>query len=233
MLKGVGHRAICGARRWCWPGWRCCCSSRRREASSAARLTMRTLRFLLRKEYLQIFRDRLMVAQMLLLPVIQLALLANAATFEVKSAQLVVVDEDRSATSRGLVDRLRASRDGSSLSAASPSMDLADEAMLRREAGVILRIPARLRARPRPHAHGARCSSCSTRRTAPRAGVTLSYAQRIIAEYASRAGATLRLSAPVRRPCRVSDARRADARLVQPGARLPATTWCRESSCSS
>jgi ABC-2 type transport system permease protein len=69
---------------------------------------MRTLRFLLRKEYLQIFRDRIMVAQLLLLPAIQLALLANAATFEVKSARLVVVDDDRSATSRGLVDRLRA-----------------------------------------------------------------------------------------------------------------------------
>ena len=38
---------------------------------------MRTLRFLLRKEYLQIFRDRLMVAQLLLLPAIQLALLAR------------------------------------------------------------------------------------------------------------------------------------------------------------
>ena len=68
---------------------------------------MRTLRFLLRKEYLQIFRDRIMVAQLLLLPAIQLALLANAATFEVKSARLVVVDEDRSTTSRGLVDRMR------------------------------------------------------------------------------------------------------------------------------
>jgi ABC-2 type transport system permease protein len=59
---------------------------------------MRTLRFLLRKEYLQIFRDRIMVAQLLLFPAIQLALLANAATFEVKSARLVVVDEDRSET---------------------------------------------------------------------------------------------------------------------------------------
>jgi len=53
---------------------------------------MRILRFLLRKEYLQIFRDRIMVAQLLLLPAIQLALLANAATFEVTSASLVVVD---------------------------------------------------------------------------------------------------------------------------------------------
>jgi hypothetical protein len=62
---------------------------------------VRILRFLLRKEYLQIFRDRLMVAQMLLLPCIQLAMLANAATFEVKSARLVVVDEDRTRARAG------------------------------------------------------------------------------------------------------------------------------------
>ena len=71
---------------------------------------MRVLRFLLRKEYLQIFRDKFMVAQMLLLPCIQLAILANAATFEVKNARIVVVDEDRTPSSRGLIQRLLASR---------------------------------------------------------------------------------------------------------------------------
>src|SRR5215218_9536608 len=101
---------------------------------------MRTLRFLLRKEYLQIFRDRIMVAQLLLLPAIQLALLANAATFEVKSARLVVVDEDRSATSRGLVDRLQAVGRFRTVES-TPSNERADEAMMRREAGVILHIP--------------------------------------------------------------------------------------------
>ena len=101
---------------------------------------MRTLRFLLRKEYLQIFRDRIMVAQLLLLPAIQLALLANAATFEVKSARLVVVDEDRSTTSRGLVDRMRASG-RFELAQATASPARADEAMMRREAAVILHLP--------------------------------------------------------------------------------------------
>ena len=101
---------------------------------------MRTLRFLLRKEYLQIFRDRIMVAQLLLFPAIQLALLANAATFEVKSARLVVVDEDRSATSRGLVDRMRASG-RFQLVQATASSDRADEAMMRREAAAILHSP--------------------------------------------------------------------------------------------
>jgi ABC-2 type transport system permease protein len=153
---------------------------------------MRTLRFLLRKEYLQIFRDRIMVAQLLLLPAIQLALLANAATFEVKSARLVVVDEDASATSRGLVDRMRAAG-RFRLVQSTPSAKRADEAMMRRDAAVILHIPrdferdlARMRVAPAQLVLNAEDGAA--------AGVTLSYAQRIVAEYASELGATLRPS---------------------------------------
>jgi ABC-2 type transport system permease protein len=153
---------------------------------------MRTLRFLLRKEYLQIFRDRIMVAQLLLLPAIQLALLANAATFEVKSARLVVVDEDASATSRGLVDRMRAAG-RFRLVQSTPSAKRADEAMMRRDAAVILHIPrdferdlVRMRVAPAQLVLNAEDGAA--------AGVTLSYAQRIVAEYASELGATLRPS---------------------------------------
>ena len=45
---------------------------------------MRTLRFLLRKEFLQIFRDRFMLRMTILMPIIQLLTLSSAATFEVK-----------------------------------------------------------------------------------------------------------------------------------------------------
>jgi len=152
---------------------------------------VRTLRFLLRKEYLQIFRDRIMVAQLLLLPCIQLALLANAATFEIRSARLIVVDDDRSATSRGLMDRMRAAGRfelvGSTFSAAR-----ADEAMMRREAGVILRIPrdferALVRTRSAP------VQLVLNAEDGAAAGVTLAYAQRIVADYASELAATLRV----------------------------------------
>ena len=150
---------------------------------------MRTLRFLLRKEYLQIFRDRIMVAQLLLLPAIQLALLANAATFEVKSARLVVVDEDRSVTSRGLVDRLRAAG-RFRLVESTPSAERADEAMMRREAGVILHVPrdferdlVRIRSAPVQLVLNAEDGAA--------AGVTLSYAQRIVSAYASELSVTL------------------------------------------
>jgi ABC-2 type transport system permease protein len=153
---------------------------------------MRTLRFLLRKEYLQIFRDRIMVAMLLLLPAIQMTLLANAATFEVTSARLVVVDEDRSATSRGLVDRMRAAG-RFRLVQATPSAERADEAMMRREAAVILHIPREFE-RDLVRTHVAPVQLVLNAEDGAAAGVTLSYAQRIVAEYASELAATLRLS---------------------------------------
>ena len=70
---------------------------------------MRTLRFLLRKEFLQIARDRTMLGMLIAAPVIQLLLLSSATTFEVRSTKMYLVDHDRSSTSRGLVERMVAS----------------------------------------------------------------------------------------------------------------------------
>ena len=155
---------------------------------------MRTLRFLLHKEYLQIFRDRVMVAQMLLLPCLQLALLANAATFEVTSARLVVVDDDRTTASRGLVDRLGAARRFEVVRVAT-SAQAADDALMRREAGVILHIPRDFE-RDLVRTRTAPVQLVLNAEDGAAAGVMLSYAQRIVADYASELAATLRLSSP-------------------------------------
>lgn len=69
----------------------------------------RTLRVLLRKEFLQIRRDPVILRMLFVMPVIQLVVLANAATFEVKRAELWVVDQDRTEVSRGVVRALTAS----------------------------------------------------------------------------------------------------------------------------
>src|ERR671919_328600 len=71
---------------------------------------MRTVFFLVRKEFLQIFRDRTTVFQIFMIPVVQLLVLANAATFDVKQVAMLVVDEDRTTVSSGLVQRLEAGR---------------------------------------------------------------------------------------------------------------------------
>ena len=70
---------------------------------------MRTLKFLLRKEFLQIFRDKLILRMIFALPVIQLIILPYAATYEIKNITLSVVDNDHSEYSRKLINDLTAS----------------------------------------------------------------------------------------------------------------------------
>ncbi|MCC7054449.1 MAG: ABC transporter permease [Gemmatimonadaceae bacterium] len=69
----------------------------------------RALRVLLRKEFLQIRRDTVILRMLFIMPMIQLLVLSNVATFEVKTAQLWVVDQDHTPAARALADRFTAS----------------------------------------------------------------------------------------------------------------------------
>ena len=101
---------------------------------------MRTILFLMRKEYLQIFRDRTTLFQIFFIPIVQLLVLSNAATFEVTNARMHVVDFDRTTTSQRLVQHLSAS--GSfTVAAASLSLDRANDDMLSRRVSVVLNVP--------------------------------------------------------------------------------------------
>ncbi len=62
-----------------------------------------------RKEFLHIVRDRRTLAVMFLIPVIQLLLLGYAATTDVKHLRTAVLDQDRTARSRALVEAYRVS----------------------------------------------------------------------------------------------------------------------------
>lgn len=70
---------------------------------------MRTLRFLLRKEFSQIFRNKAIVAMILFVPVVQLLILPLAANYEVKNINLAVVDHDRSSYSQKLISKITSS----------------------------------------------------------------------------------------------------------------------------
>jgi ABC-2 type transport system permease protein len=70
---------------------------------------MRTLRFLLQKEFRQIFRDPAIIRVIFVMPVIQLLVLPWAADFEVKNIRLAIVDHDRSDYSRQLISKVTAS----------------------------------------------------------------------------------------------------------------------------
>ena len=151
---------------------------------------MQTLRYLLRKEFLQIFRDRLMVMQLMLMPIIQLLLLGNAATFEVKSSRMYIVDRDQSETSRGLVDRMQASR-RFIVVGASPSLDVANQWMLARKTDLILSFPGDFE-KDIVRSRSAQLQLILNAEDGAAAGVTQSYAAQIIQAYANEISAALR-----------------------------------------
>ena len=70
---------------------------------------MRTIKFLLQKEFLQIFRNKGMLPIIFLMPVIQLVVLSFAATYELREVHFHLVDYDQSVASQRLVDKFQAS----------------------------------------------------------------------------------------------------------------------------
>lgn len=70
---------------------------------------MRTLRFLLQKEFIQIFRDPSILRIIFFMPIMQLMVLPYAADYEVKNINLSIVDSDHSTFSRRLIDKMTAS----------------------------------------------------------------------------------------------------------------------------
>jgi ABC-2 type transport system permease protein len=70
---------------------------------------MRTIIFLLQKEFIQIFRNRTMLPIIFVMPLVQLLLLAYATTFDLKNINTVVVDQDRSVSSRELIRKFEGS----------------------------------------------------------------------------------------------------------------------------
>ena len=69
---------------------------------------MRSFLGLLRKEYIQIFRDKFMLRLIFVMPVLQLIVLGYAINTDVKRIPLDVYDYDQSAFSRQLVEALKA-----------------------------------------------------------------------------------------------------------------------------
>jgi len=148
---------------------------------------MGALPYLLRKEYLQIFRDHVILGMLFVMPLVQLLVLANAATFEVKSARLFVVDHDHSTMSRGVVDRLTSSR-RFILAGTSPSVARADDAMLAGDADMIVVIPREFERDVVRTGH-ASLQLILDAEDGAAAGVMQTYASRILTSYAGELGA--------------------------------------------
>lgn len=70
---------------------------------------MRTLKFLLQKEFRQIFRNRALLPMIFVAPIIQLLIMPLAADYEIKNINISIVDHDHSAYSQQLVSKISAS----------------------------------------------------------------------------------------------------------------------------
>jgi len=150
---------------------------------------VRTVFFLVRKEFLQIFRDRTTVFQIFMIPIVQLLVLANAATFDVKQVAMMVVDQDRTTVSAGLVQRLEAGRQFEVVRYEGSDAGV-DHALLDREVTAVLHIPRRFE------------EGLVRRRRAPvqlvlnaeegaMAGIVQSYVNAILSSYAAELDRTL------------------------------------------
>jgi ABC-2 type transport system permease protein len=70
---------------------------------------VRTLKFLLQKEFTQIFRDPAILRIVFMMPIMQLIILPFAADYEVKNINLSVLDQDHSTYSQRLLSKIAAS----------------------------------------------------------------------------------------------------------------------------
>lgn len=171
---------------------------------------MRTLRFLLRKEFLQIRRDPAIARMLVVMPLVQLLLLGNAATFEIRSSRMYVVDEDHTPASRGLVERLAASG-RFEIAGASPSMALANHALLHREVSSILHVPARFE-RDLVRTGSAPVQLVFNAEDGAAAGILRTWAARIIAAYSAELSGEIRPATATLAGAPVRGAERIDVR---------------------
>jgi len=101
---------------------------------------MKIIGYIIQKEFKQIFRNKAMLPLIFILPLIQLIILSNAATFEVKNIKFSYIDQDKTSFSRALIDKFEASTYFNVIAYFSSSK-IANSAMLKGEVDVILEIP--------------------------------------------------------------------------------------------
>jgi ABC-2 type transport system permease protein len=70
---------------------------------------MRTILYLIRKEFLQIYRNKFISKAIFAVPIVQMLILVPAVTFEIKNVRLCIIDKDMTYESRGLVSKLEGS----------------------------------------------------------------------------------------------------------------------------
>lgn len=145
---------------------------------------MRTLLFLVQKEFLQIFRNKTMLPMMLFMPIFQMLLLAFAANYEVKNLNLSVIDRDLSSASRQLTGKF-AHNPHFRLREAVFSEKLALEGVAEDSTDLVLEIPHGFE-RDLVCEGNAAISLTANAINAQKAGIASGYATQIIRDFAER-----------------------------------------------
>ncbi|QBN17599.1 ABC transporter permease [Flavobacterium nackdongense] len=101
---------------------------------------MKTILFIIQKEFKQIFRNKAMLPIIFVLPLVQLLILSNAASFEIKNIKFSYVDNDHSVASRELISKFEASKYFNIIKSFSSKKE-ADLQMQTGKVDVILEIP--------------------------------------------------------------------------------------------
>jgi len=144
---------------------------------------MRRIFYLAQAEVLHIVRDHILLAQVLVVPVVQLLVLSNAATFEIRNTPIHVVDLDRSTASRGVVNRLAANGHFEIVDD-TPSVDRGDEGLLRGTVTMVIAIPYGFESSLVRTGVGQVQLSVNAEKGSA-AGIVQTYASRVLAGYAS------------------------------------------------
>jgi len=143
---------------------------------------VRRILYLAHAEMLHVVRDRATLAQTLVVPIVQLLILANAATFEIRHTPTAVVDLDRTSTSRGLITRL-AANGHFEIGDVVASFDRANNRLLSGDAALVVAIPHDFEASlVRTGSAPIELSVDAARGSS--AGIVQAYASRVIADYA-------------------------------------------------
>ena len=151
---------------------------------------MREILALAWAEVLHVVRDKATLAQVIMVPVVQLLVLSNAATFTIRETPAYVVDLDHTPTSRGLLIRFTASGHVR-ITGASGSTDLGNDALLRDNASLVVVIPKDFEKSLVREGTAEVLLSVNAEKGSS-AGIIQSYASDIMADYSRELGAELR-----------------------------------------
>lgn len=103
-------------------------------------MVVKVFRYLIKKEFLQLRRDRKMLPLVFVAPILQLVLLGYAANLDVRDLPLAVYDLDQSAMSRDLTERFLNTRYFHSVGSVEDPQQ-GEDLLIRGTAAVVLTIP--------------------------------------------------------------------------------------------